>query len=278
MPEFPKRGGVIGGNITTGNGADITSSGSANTKGSYTEVIASTPYATRYLHIEVGVAFGNSDVTMIDIATGAAASEVIIINNLYVGRLIDKQVAQVLIPLFIPAGTRLSARCQSTGTSKAVNVRVHCIDGGMYTPQPLAQVITYAANTADTSGAQVDPGAAVNTKGSWVELSSSCSAVKALFLAVGQTAAFAAGTETITARLDIGIGAAGSELVLIPDLLFGAGADSSTSPNLTAAYSPQFSAVIPCTIPAGTRIAVRASSTSVQATNRLIDVVAYGIN
>jgi len=240
MPEFTMlKGGVVGGNITTGNGANITSAVGTNTKGTYTELIASTPYATRYLQIELSVANGNVDQTMIDIAVGAAASEIIILNNLYIGRLIGNQTAQILLPVFIPAGVRLSARCQSAGSAKVVNVRVHCIGGGFLTPQPLAQITTYAANTADTTGAAVDPGAAAGTKGSWVELSSSCTAIKALFVAVAQNATFAAGTETITAKLDIGVGAAARELVLIPDLLFGAGAGSSTNPALTAAYSPQ---------------------------------------
>ena len=91
----------------------------ANTKGSYAEITSSTSYDTRMLLIAFG-GQGNLIRTncrwLVDIATGSAGSETVIIADLAVGshNIGDNVLPAYIgpIPVHIPAGTRIAARCQ----------------------------------------------------------------------------------------------------------------------------------------------------------------------
>jgi hypothetical protein len=91
-------------------------------------------------------------------------------------------------------------------------------------------------------------GATANTKTAWTQVFASTSA------AVGGIKVISRGAYTLTsaqsAITDIGIGAAGSETVIVPNLLTGAPAN----------HFGGISFDIPVSIPAGSRIAIRASS------------------
>lgn len=104
---------------------------------------------------------------------------------------------------------------------------------------------TYNMNGSETEYIkQVDPGSSDHNKGSWVEL---CSAlpfdVSGLILNVNATYV---SSEYL---IDLGIGAGGSEIVLVPNLLF------SLVSNSWWATSSQYN--IPIGIKSGTRIAAR---------------------
>jgi len=89
-----------------------------------------------------------------------------------------------------------------------------------------------------------------NTKGAWVEIVSSCPSGVNEIIVTMQGADGASSTH-LTWLLDVGIGAAGSEVVLIPDIHH----HSYDTASGNAVYSrSQF----PAAIPAGTRIAIRA--------------------
>ena len=93
--------------------------GTADTKGSYAQLLAST--ANNYKSIVVVLCNMNSsnatDVDSIfDLAIGAAASEVIIIPDMWahkIGRLMDGGTALRSFDIGIPAGVRIAARCAS---------------------------------------------------------------------------------------------------------------------------------------------------------------------
>jgi hypothetical protein len=120
-----------------GKGTTLTS-GSANTKGSYTQIIGST--LRDYIGFVLAIDGNNATITLaastgllIDIAIGASGSELNILTNYFVGLQTNSSLVvngtngspSPFIPIPIPAGSRLSARMQSTNASQAFNITLY---------------------------------------------------------------------------------------------------------------------------------------------------------
>lgn len=246
----------------------LTSSSSANTKGAYAELVASTTFACSGFMIIIINA--HADDHLIDLAIGAAASEQIILSNLVagVGSLGDSLTNEI-IPVSIPAGTRLSARSQSTGTSRVISFSVLLFAEGALSFGGLTNIETMGASTTDSGGVSVDPGAVINTKGAYSQIIAAT--VRPTYWLV-----VAIGNQDNQVRLDaqwlidIAIGAAASEQIFWPDMptIARAGTDM-VMPCIWA---------IPMSIPAGSRIAVRAQCSINDASDRLFDVACYGVS
>ena len=99
-----------------------------------------------------------------------------------------------------------------------------------------------------TQGTAVTP--AVGSKGAWAQCIASLSAdTFGLLICINSNAASAASRNSV---VDVGIGTAGNEVVLIPDLIAG---------NASGYSSSGMWYWFPVTIPAGTRVAVRSQGT-----------------
>jgi hypothetical protein len=256
----------------TSTGVVVASNASTNTKGNWVELTAAT--ARPAIGILVGIRRGHSAVAdfLVDIGIGAAAAEVVIVPNLKgdSGTNTLTHSCPLFIPIGIAAGTRIAARCQATISAAASRVQVTVIYGSMLTASPLSRVTDYGTNLADSGGVSVDPGASINTKGSWVQIvASTTNPIRMLMVGLGN------GTNsTRTAYdwlLDIGIGPAASEIVLLGDQHL----EAHTSDDL---ISPTFIGPFPCNIPAGTRLAARTQCSGADATDRLCDVLIYGVS
>jgi hypothetical protein len=95
--------------------------GAANTKGSWTEVIASTAKDVRAIGVEIWA--GCSGGAMMDIGTGAAGFEAVLIPDLFLfngSSLPGSGHRHWLIPIKVPAGTRLAARGQGAAANTAI--------------------------------------------------------------------------------------------------------------------------------------------------------------
>lgn len=249
--------------------------GAANAKGSYAEITASTPHAAARMLVHIwdtDVTSAGNDDYLVDIATGAVESPTIIFADLLVS-VVQTQFGHAAydFPCDVAIGTRLSARVQCTRLSKVVHVSVVLMTGTT-TPRT---VTTYGANAADSGGVEVDGGGAANTKGAWVELTASSAATEALIVAVGNDAtALGLSTVRVSGRdyfVDVGTGAALSETVVLANLHFQA--------ESVAVPTPHHSGILPFSVAAGTRIAVRAQYNGATTTpDRLIDVVLYGVS
>ena len=251
-------------------GATVTA-GALNTKGSWAELAAATALAGDLLIVQPGACSAAADY-LVDIGIGAAGSEQTIVSNLLIcagkgpGAWFG---CPIVLPISIPAGTRLAARAQATTASATLTLIAHALARGWLDGAPLSRVATYGAATADSGGTSIDPGGSANTKGAWTQLASATSADhRALLLALGNQAntVRTAGSWLV----DIGIGAAGSEQTIVSNLFIRG--DSSNDCVSTAMTLP-----LPIAIPAGTRLAVRAQSDITNATDRLFDAVLYGV-
>jgi len=159
---------------STSEGITITA-GSANVKSGYTELIASTSSNALMLRVSVQGTSANRTEALIDIATGAAASEVDLISN--IKYYYDSGTAGVLnfdYDFFIPitSGTRISTRIQAAIGSDTVKITV-TLYSGTFTYDD-TQLVTYGANTANSRGSIIpDPGGTTDTLGAFTEITAS---------------------------------------------------------------------------------------------------------
>ena len=276
MSDFSTYGGIQRiddeGTVTGSTRPTQVSCGANDSKGSYTQITASTPFDATGVVITVQTQETNSMAFLVDIAIGAASSEKIIIPNLACGDLQgggSSGVATYIIPISIPTGTRIAARGQtSTFTSENVEVGVHLLSGNFLSATPLSRVEDCGTETGDTSLTKIDAGASANTKGSYGQLISSTS-FDYKWLCVRIAGSDETGGSSDTYWLaDIAIGAASSEKVIIPNLYL---------------FCPSFSGVesktlcLPVSIPSGTRISARCQCNVTTAGDRKLDVAVYGV-
>jgi hypothetical protein len=240
----------------------IPPSATTETKGSFVQLIASTSNITKSMLIQL-LANPNGAICksyLIDIATGGAGSESVLIANLGAGVAgqYDITMNTWLVPVNIPAGTRLSARSQTDGASCLDNpgIKLSLYTGGFGGNG----VDTLGALTATSKGTAVTPGNAAN--GSWATLvASSAHAYKGLFFALDPQGV-SSGDYTFCA-MDIGTG--GTPTAVLPNILFN---------DWTGDMYPSGLDYMPISIPAATQISARIQCGGVQTA---IGVIAYGV-
>lgn len=263
-PVFEVAGAVEASSVPTA----ITASVSTNVKGSYSEVIAATSFKS------AGFLFQNLCTTatadyLLDIAIGPVGGETVIVSDLLISsQSVGNLVVQIaLFPIAIPAGSRISARCQSSDASAALNIVLQLIKGGVFQAMGLTRCSSYGPDTSDSGAQVVDPGAVANTKGAWTQIVAATDPIEWAVIALGnRNNAVQAISNNL---LDIGIGSPGSEQALITDLYYRCHTTGDCfDPVLTA---------LPLRIPAGSRLAARCQSTTTDATDRLVDVAVYGV-
>jgi hypothetical protein len=247
----------------------LTANASANTKGAWAQIISSLPFDVSGL-IVFRAGHDTAADYLQDLAIGGAGSEQVIVENALISRTGNcwRYNSWQEIPIYIPSGTRIAARCQSSTGGAKVNVTLGLLPMGSFgRAVMLAGCDTYGANTGDSGGTSLDPGGTIHTKGSWVQLSAGitrdCRAVS-----------LSTGAQRNTARtntnwlIDLGVGGAGSEQILIEDWL-------TTCHDTNDHITPEVSSIIPVSITAGTRIAARCQCAINDASDRLIDVLAH---
>jgi len=149
----------------------------------------------------------------------------------------------------VPAGSRISARCQ--GKIASQTIEVGCLltgSGGWDNRHRFTRAVDYGTvSSGDSTGTQLSLPGATNTKGAWTQL------VASTTNHIRYLACMADGPSSNTwtnadCLIDFGWGAAASEQVLIGDLPF---------KDVNQEYG-QFAIVgAPCNIPAGSRLAAR---------------------
>lgn len=245
---------------TGGDGVTITASGSTNTKGSYAQITAATGFKYEGLYFYVRL-FSTEDY-LFDLAIGGAGSEKIIVSDLYISSRTNAVTTVlgtccIFIPVKVPAGARLAVRCQSTAASATARV---IITGAGSSPKISAgfSKAIGIATSASSRGVTVDPGGTAVTKGSYAQLIASTTVrAAALLITTGAAGDNVKGTNGFT--LDIAIGAAASEKIIIPDMFLAC----SSAVNIVM---PRSFPIYNVDIPAGTRLAARAAPLSADAT------------
>lgn len=249
-------------------GTTITSPGaSLNSKAGYTELVASAPFEVVGLVISGSLTSSTTVHALIDIAVGAAGSEQVVIANIHQFRAgsANTAITPFFVPVLIPAGTRISARYQHSANAATIQLSVVLLGATANYPILGGQVAAYGLDTSTSKGAIVDPGAVANTKGSYTEITSATS-IKSSWLVL--TVQPDTAVLTSSWLLDLAIGAAASEQIILQDLhIYGS----------AAIGVQQMRFFLPIALPSGVRIAARSQCASTAAGRNLtVSVHAIG--
>ena len=234
-------------------------------KGAWVEIVASTSAAANMMYLtlsDTGQSSLNTGV-LLDIGIGSAGSESVVIENIPCGWTgsVNSAITLHQFPIAIPAGTRISARCQAFIASDTVNVRINLAS----LPDFFAHgsVTTIGAATTDSRGTNLP------SNDTYVELIASTSQqYRAIVMipCLGSTTNPAVAGET--SLYTLGIGAAGSEVAVMT-----MNATSTTGELLFVALDTRNMIYAPANpIPQGIRIAVKQSIG-----RNYRDVIIYGV-
>lgn len=269
VTQSGNRYGSLGALTASSSGTTITAPATANTKtgAAWTTVIASTDTPGNGLLLTMFNTVATIVNRLVDIGIGAAGAEQVLIPNLLFSNGIADTPATVYIPLRIPVGVRISARMQASTASNALIIAGNVHAGVWYGPVPYSRVVNYGANLATSRGISIDAGATANTKpATWTTIGATTTEV-AHGIIIGL------GNQNNTLRnpatwlIDVGVGAAASEQALITNYI--------ARGNVNEMVTPVFSPFLPCRIPQGSRIAMRAQCTSTTSTDRTFDGMIY---
>jgi hypothetical protein len=150
---------------TTALGALVTAHATIHTKGSYAELIASTTHDAVgfWLLAHATQVTATATPLLLDIAIGAAASEVVIVPDLQAGwkwSMASSVLSSVYLPVRIPKGSRIAARCQALITADTVRVIVALDEGPANGAFPgFAGCDVYGLDAANSRGTLHTPGA-----------------------------------------------------------------------------------------------------------------------
>jgi hypothetical protein len=117
----------VGALVATSAWTTITASATVNTKGAYTQLIASTPFAADGFNIGIRMTTASATV-LVDLAVGAAAAEQIILPDIFHRNGTSTATAPFTVfyvPIHIKDGQRIAARCQSATASQACTVGLY---------------------------------------------------------------------------------------------------------------------------------------------------------
>jgi hypothetical protein len=234
--------------INSGVSITVTANLLANTKGSWTQLIASSSGNTSFIFVSVANigAITTNTATLLDIGIGASGSETAIIGDVAVGASSAFSLGGANIygvPFKIASGTRISARIQSVvAGGKTASISAYLMDSGNYDTAPTS-VDVIGADTANSKGISFS-----GASGSWTEAVASTSrSYRAVCCVLSSHNSDIAG---ITISWDVGIGASGSEV------FFGGGRAAVSSNELLSNATP-YNYLFGRKIPAGSRLAVR---------------------
>lgn len=156
-------------------GTLITSNAAANTKGAYATLIASTNFDVWGMMVIFSSSITAATIRnhLVDIAIGAAGSEQVIAANMLAGNAGQGGSPAYFLPLFVPKGTRISARGQDQAGNRAVTAKIYLHGGPNAPPWNVYQATeTIGITVASSSGAAVAGGATAGVEGTWTNLGS----------------------------------------------------------------------------------------------------------
>lgn len=247
-PGWPRRADIIG---TAG--VTLTASATPHTKGSWTDLIASTPFACCAILlssiIDIGASSTDTSV-LIDIGIGNTgdAVDATLVANIPIGAYQNN--CNIWVPCHVPAGVRVAGRIQGAVVSETWVPFVWALEAGsppLWAGYAFGEAI--GINTA-TSG----PTTGDLTDNAWDEaVASSGRAYKALSFHPCQVP----GDNTLTAvevySVEIGVGGSGAEQVL---------GEFTVETQSSEELSRPLGAWIEVNVPAGSRLAIRKNGTA----------------
>lgn len=234
-------------------------SGAIHTKGAWVQLLAATSFTYEQVMLQFRPNGANRN--FLDLGIGGAGSELVLVPDIQWHG--TQAQMGIVLPIRIPVGSRVAMRNQSDVASQVVSCGFIGIGAGPRIPPGYNQAVTYGFDAGTSRGVNLDGGGTANTKSAWVEIVAATTApIRALTVHNGTgAAATSASTQTI---IDIGVGPAGSEQILMADLYQ---RWTSGGPPQNPCHGP-----FPVSLPVGVRLAARIAADTTNAGGRSIDV------
>lgn len=261
MPWFVSDAGLnaTGGTIAgTSLMTSVASNVTANALGNWIQLHAAAPFPVSCLDLMMGkAAWGASSTNtqaLLDIGYGASGSEAALSQNVAFGGAVAFQ--SWTFPIYIPVASRIVMRIRSAVAGKA-NTFAVSLSGGGTGMEAGHSSVTYGAVTATSIGTSLTVPTVANTKSVWTTIAAATTS-PARWMLVGVGAPNTAFPVAADGLLDVGMGAAGVESVIIPDNPF----TITTAATINGAFPLLF----PVNVPVGVRLAARYQCTSIATT------------
>lgn len=241
-------------------GTTITTGATSPVKGTVVELIASTSFDAYWIKV-LAAGYGAGAATSqgcLDILIGASTEEVLIPNLLmgFCGGASGLGAGPKVweFPLYIPAGSRISAQAAGDLVSTAMKVSVFLYGGNGYPPFRVGRKVTTYGITTVPAGTDVASGYS-GAEGAWVQITATTSedhfAFSPSFHPTDGDVTFTVGK---TVFMDMGMGAATEELMLGTEQSYAFRLDSAEMADGPFNSFPTFQEV-----PSGSRLVARLS-------------------
>jgi hypothetical protein len=219
-------------------GASITSANGS--KGSWYELLPSSSYDSYgiIININSNAVSATARTAVLDIGIGASSAESVILADLIVGNATGYATLSggiwYFFPLFIPAGSRISARSAANNTS-SFRVNIKLLQQPSYIHKFCSEITTYGITSLN--GVLVTPG--TTSEGEWFEIGT-LSSPKWFWQIGAQVDTSDTTHSSAPIHLDLAIGDASTKQIIFEDLLFTttAGEAASIILNVLEAYFP----------------------------------------
>jgi len=259
------RSETLGAGAGTSLGTTVTA-GAINVKGAWVS-LGQTTFGWNWLNLMLAQTVASDKVIDIGVSGDGTNWWSIAENIRLAGRKNADTIQSIALPLRIRDGAFVGLRVAASTASHIVRATILGSSVGILGSPGYARAVSLYT-PATSRGVTVDPGATANTKGAWAEIDAAAGeSVDAIYVMVGQNADVTR-TAVASALLDIGMGTASNEFVMLPDL---------SMYWTTTLDGPQINiGPIPCYIPLGSRVVARAQCTDVAAGDRTMDVGILG--
>lgn len=247
-------------------GVLLTANVANHVKGIYVQLIAASEFDADFLLVTCVNATTTMDF-LVDIGIGPATETVVIANLQFCNRAVAPAQGY-LIPVHIPAGTRITARCQAATGGSTIEIAISLYGQGLETDGFGGEIITYGAATASSGGVNIDPGVTANLIGAFTELTAACTDhIHGFIISHGNNNDYS--RTACNWAVSIAIGAGGAETIIHSYLINCDGSGDMVYPSVL---------MLPCDIPVGTRISIAAQCTINTAGDRIFDTIIYAWN
>lgn len=261
--------GTVSANST---GPVLVSAGSSFVKGAWLQLTASLTIDATWVMVFLETLNSSGTNYAVDIGVGAAASEIAIVSNLFFAGQ-SSGFGRFMFPLTIPAGTRVVARVAGNGApGGGLTCGFTAFSDSYQSAGSVSGIDTYGFNSATILGTAVDAGGSANTKGAYAQIISSTVAdIAGIFVIFDNQNNGSGSSNASTLLIDIAVGGAGSEVVIVPNIVLSVFLAGS------AAIFGGFMPYMPVQIPAGSRIAMRCQSSTNTSPDRIIGCTVFGV-
>ena len=261
---------TLGATYTAGSsavGTTVTASGSTNTKGSWASLGTPT-FDYNMIAVSVFQTAASDKMFDIGINDGSGNWHVIAEDLRFPGPKYADLGLFYTLPLRVKAGKAVGMRVQASSASHVLNCTITGFSKAPLNADGYSRMIRLQTAVTTSRGTAIDAGATANTKSGWVELNSSVSTdVDALYASIGFNGDTGR-TANATALMDLGIGSAGNEYVIVPNLFI--------RWTTTTDGPMQIIGTLPVPVKNATRLVARLACSDATAGDRTLDLAVHG--